>query len=98
MAYKRRERKMTDSARYQLLDTAIEHLEGEYIDRPSACIALLIARYYRLLADNPGANKQINRAHANFWFECYLQHRGCAKKMRSYLKDQFSYGEVLQAF
>ena len=87
---------MFDSARNQLLYLAIEHLQGEYKEHPSACIALLIARYYRLLAENNEEGQQENHARANFWFECYLQQRGFAKKMRLHLKDQLRSWDFLR--
>lgn len=68
---------MPDDKAHQLLISAIGYLKIQYAEEQAACLALLIARHYRLLAEASAENnKQINYINqSSTWFCCYLKNR-----------------------
>ncbi|TAL45809.1 MAG: hypothetical protein EPN89_11715 [Methylovulum sp.] len=68
---------MPDDKEHQLLISAIGYLKIQYAEKQAACLALLIARHYRLLAEASAENhKQINYINqSSTWFYCYLKNR-----------------------
>jgi len=66
---------MQDDKKHELLISAIDYLKVQYAMGQSPCLALVISRYYRLLAEScVENNNKINYVNqASSWFGCYLK-------------------------
>ena len=69
-----------------LLQAAISVLEMRYQQQGSACVALLICRYYRLLmhAEPDPVRQKLSRLQAEYWMQIY-RHCGQRGKRKSSL-------------
>jgi len=66
---------MQDDKKHELLISAIDYLKVQYAMGQSPCLALVISRHYRLLAEscveNNSKTNYVNQASS--WFGCYLK-------------------------
>lgn len=66
---------MQDDKKHELLISAIDYLKIQYAMGQSPCLALVISRHYRLLAESCAENysKTNYVSQSGSWFGCYLK-------------------------
>jgi hypothetical protein len=66
---------MQDDKKHELLISAIDYLKVQYAMGQSPCLALVISRHYRLLAEScaESSNKTNYVNQASSWFGRYLK-------------------------
>jgi len=80
---------MSHNDKQEVLLMAIEYLKVQYESQQNPCIALLISRYYRLLANlNIAKNKRERYAkHSKSWLICHISNSKHSQKMQNQLND-----------
>jgi len=80
---------MSEKDQQETLLMAIEFLKAQYEALQNPCIALLISRYYRLLANlNMSKNKQEKYAnYSRTWLTCHINNSRHSQKMQNQLND-----------
>jgi hypothetical protein len=81
---------MSDDDKSQgMLLLAIEYLEVQYQFLQNPCIALLISRQYRLLANSTIEENQQGKYadHSKSWLTFYITHQNHSQKMQNQLND-----------
>ncbi|MDO9269118.1 MAG: hypothetical protein Q7T96_08410 [Methylobacter sp.] len=80
---------MSEKDQQETLLMAIEYLKTQYESLQNPCIALLISRYYRLLANlNVTKTKQEKYAkYSKSWLICHINNPRHSQKMQHQLND-----------
>ena len=80
---------MYEKDQQETLLMAIEYLKTQYESLQNPCIALLISRYYRLLANfNVTRNKREKYAkYSRSWLSCHINNPRHSQKMQNQLTD-----------
>lgn len=80
---------MPDNDKQEVLLIAIEYLKVQYGLLQNPCIALLISRYYRVLANlNIAKNKQEKYIkHSKVWLACHINDPRHSQKMKNQLNN-----------
>jgi tRNA G26 N,N-dimethylase Trm1 len=78
---------MSEKDQQETLLMAIEYLKAQYESLQTPCIALLISRYYRLLANlNMTKNKREKYVrHSRTWLSCHINNPRHSQKMQNQL-------------
>lgn len=80
---------MPDNDKQEVLLMAIEYLKIQHELLQNPCIALLISRYYRMLANlNIAKNKQEKYAkYSKSWLTCHIDNPIHSQKMKNQLNN-----------
>lgn len=80
---------MSEKDQQETLLMAIEYLKTQYEALQNPCIALLISRYYRLLANlSVAKNKQEKYVkYSRTWLTCHINNSRHSQKMQNQLND-----------
>lgn len=80
---------MSEKDQQETILIAIEYLKSQYACLQNPCIALLISRYYRLLANfNVVKSKQEKYANdSKLWLICHISNPRHSQKMQNQLND-----------
>jgi hypothetical protein len=80
---------MSDKDKQEALLMAIEFLKTQYESLQNPCVALHIARYYRLLANlNIATNRQHSYSKQSAsWLTCHISNPKYSQKVQNQLND-----------
>jgi hypothetical protein len=80
---------MSEKDQQETLLMAIEYLKTQYEALQNPCIALLISRYYRLLANLSIAKNKREKyvTYSRTWLSCHINNSRHSQKMQNQLND-----------
>lgn len=86
---------MSNANQQNLLLATIAQLQAQYELLPKPCVALLISKHYRVLANLANTQKQQQRYADEklFWLNCYINNQRHSEKMQHQLHDFIQFHE-----
>lgn len=89
---------MSNHENQEVLLLAIEYLKIQYKSLQNPCIALLISRYYRLLANLSMTNNIREKyvKHSNSWLACHVSNPEHSEQMQNQLNQLVQLNQLNQ--